>query len=153
MTALARTAGVLAGLPKRKLSRARPVGATMALLLLCLGLLAAPAQAAPGDLDPTFGTGGKVVSDFRPGADDEAIDTAIQPDDGKILVLVRTRGLLADNAGGTLVRYMPDGRSLDASFGTGGRVPISLSTVAGLALQGDRKIVTVGSADTVGGSP
>ena len=48
---------------------------------LTLNLLVVPTHAAPSDLDPTFGDGGKVTTDF--GAGDSAQAVAIQPD-GKI---------------------------------------------------------------------
>ena len=37
-------------------------------LTLVASLLVVPARAAPGDLDPSFGTGGKVTTDFGPGS-------------------------------------------------------------------------------------
>jgi uncharacterized delta-60 repeat protein len=77
------------------------------------------AQAAPGDLDPTFGIGGK-VSD---GSLHSVYDLAVQPD-GKI-VLAGTRYFHPDATSWYLVRclarYNSDG-SLDTSFGTNGRV-------------------------------
>jgi hypothetical protein len=44
--------------------------------------VAVPAQARAGDLDPSFGTGGKVVTDIA-GQLDEAFAVAVQ-DNGKI---------------------------------------------------------------------
>jgi len=80
-------------------------------------LAASPAQ-APGDLDPTFGAGGKVTTDFFR-AKDAALSLALQPD-GKLVV-----GGVATNSATendfALARYNPDG-SLDASFGTSGVV-------------------------------
>ncbi len=43
------------------------------------------ASAADGSLDPTFGTGGKVTTDFGSNLDDYGSDVALQPD-GKIIV-------------------------------------------------------------------
>lgn len=116
-------------------------------------------QAAGGDIDPTFGSGGKVITDFF-GLEDEGAALVIQPD-GKIV------------AGGTaftvtfppetmfaLARYNPDG-SPDPTFGSGGRVttafvdPISGNSgrVQALALQPDGKIVAAGTAFPSGGFP
>lgn len=89
-----------------------------------------------GKLDPSFGRGGKVLTDL--GADDHIVAVAVQAD-GKIV---------AAGSGGELVRYTTGGR-LDRSFGAGGRV-IDRSTSSfytGVALQKDGKIVVVGWSD------
>jgi uncharacterized delta-60 repeat protein len=107
------------------------------------GLVAvAPAQAAPGDLDPTFSGDGKALMSF--GASDYGRDVALQPD-GKIVVV----GGSYAGAGGThrfaLARFNPDG-SLDPSFDADGRVTTEFGNVAAdaVALQPDGKIVAVG---------
>jgi uncharacterized delta-60 repeat protein len=99
-------------------------------------------QAADGDLDPTFGTGGKVTTTF-PGGLDTANDVAVQSD-GKIVV--------AGWAGTdfALTRYNTDG-TLDATFGAGGRVntdfPNGLGgTAEAMIIQPDGKIVLAGTA-------
>jgi uncharacterized delta-60 repeat protein len=86
---------------------------------------AAPAWAAPGDLDPTFGIGGVVATDFGAG------QVAIQRD-GKIVA-----------AGGGLARYNADG-TLDPTFGTGGEVTTDFGATD-VAVQRDGKIVVAGS--------
>src|SRR5436309_3844335 len=75
------------------------------------------AMAAPGDLDPTFGRGGKVVTNFGPSSDG-IFDIAIQAD-GKIVAAgVATRsGPVRRFA---LARYRSGG-GLDASFGVNGK--------------------------------
>src|SRR2546430_17646452 len=85
--------------------------------LLPIMLPSIPAWAVGGGtLDPTFGTGGKVLTDF--GGQDVAYGMAVQAD-GK----VGAAGF--ENAGGNydfaLVRFNLDG-SLDATFGAGGTV-------------------------------
>src|SRR5205085_6845061 len=63
------------------------LGWTLALLAVGLGLLAraaSPVLAAPGDLDPRFGTAGRVATDFGGGEFANAI--AIQKD-GKIVLV------------------------------------------------------------------
>src|SRR5262245_45304764 len=98
----------------------------MAVLIVIVGL-AAPVAAADGDLDPTFDTDGKVITDFlipvTPDLSVSGIDgaTAIALQaDGKIVTAGFTT--VADTFDLILafVRYNPDG-SLDPTFGTGGR--------------------------------
>lgn len=99
------------------------------------------ASASDGDLDTTFGTGGKVTTDFS-AAFDAATAVAIQGD-GKILVAGQADSG-ASNFG--LARYLSTG-ALDSSFGTGGKVTtlLGLSSVANaMALQPDGKIVLAG---------
>src|SRR5256886_2972621 len=101
------------------------------------------AQAADGDLDPTFGNGGKVVTDFN-NSTDWLSRIAVQPD-GKIVAIGDTH----PSHRGALARYNPDG-TLDATFGNGGKV-ITVANVresaAGLLILPDGKIMTCGSID------
>src|SRR5262249_42678580 len=90
----------------------------LALLALSLVLTAkiSSAQTA-GTLDSTFGTGGKVTTDF--GGSGAAARTVAVQADGKILAA----GVAGFNgvANFALARYNSDG-TLDASFGSGGLV-------------------------------
>jgi len=99
-----------------------------AALLLFLG----SAAAAPGDLDPTFGTNG--VAEATQGL---GTVMALQPD-GKILVAGYTFPWEL-----SVVRYAPDGR-LDRSFGSGGVAVGPSGRALGLAIQPDGKIVATG---------
>ncbi|HMH54581.1 MAG TPA: hypothetical protein VK548_30375 [Candidatus Acidoferrum sp.] len=128
--------------------------AFLALGGLVLGA-AAVAAAAPGDLDPTFGTGGTVVTDL--GGADYPAAVALQPD-GKIVIagtrLVGPRG--TSRFGIVLFRYRSDG-TLDATFGTGGFVVTELGDgtiawVTGVALQSDGKILVTGGAGLISGA-
>ena len=107
-------------------------------------------QAAAGDLDPTFGNGGKVITDFS-GGNDFAYDVAIQED--QKLVVVGTDDRSDPSAGFALARYNPDG-SLDSSFGVGGKVTTKFTrvfdTAFAVAIQRDRKIIAAGTADISG---
>jgi uncharacterized delta-60 repeat protein len=111
------------------------------LLALPLGLRAQQA----GDLDPTFGVGGTVLTDLS-GSNDEGRDAALQPD-GKIVVSAITplgdQGLVQF----AVVRYLPDG-SLDPGFGNGGVTLVSFGNVSALAhvaaLQPDGGIIAAG---------
>src|SRR5215475_7537628 len=90
------------------------------LALLVLTILLAPALIygqTSGTLDTSFGTSGKVTTDFG-GTGAAARTVAVQPD-GKILAA----GVAAFNgvADFALARYNSDG-TLDTSFGTSGKV-------------------------------
>jgi uncharacterized delta-60 repeat protein len=110
-------------------------------------------QSAAGDLDPSFGNGGKVTTDFS-GNNDVATCVAIQAD-GKIVV----GGTSTDPAGNSdfaLARYNTDG-SLDTNFGSGGKVTTDFfhdnDSLNAIAIQPDGKIVAAGSASRPGQGP
>jgi len=76
-----------------------------------------------GTLDPTFGTGGVVVTDvgsYR----DEAYGVALQPDGDIVAAGVQGAGRPGSNV--AVVRYLPDGTP-DPSFGNGGIVRTSVT--------------------------
>lgn len=104
------------------------------------------AKAAAGDLDLTFGSGGK-ASVALP--DCRAYAAALQPD-GKIVLGGASRGSEGE-PDTTLVRLNYDG-SPDFSFGSGGIVKqaysISWDIIHAVALQPDGKIVTAGEASS-----
>src|SRR5687767_14705361 len=77
--------------------------------------------AADGSLDPTFGSGGIVTTDFGSGAD-QGYAVALQPD-GKIVVAGMSLGAI--NTDFALARYNSDG-SLDTTFDTDGMVMTDL---------------------------
>ncbi len=119
----------------------------VACVVLAAALLVTPAQAAPGELDPSFGTGGKVLTDIAPNGIAQAL--ALQPD-GKIIAVGSASG--SGESIFALARYNPDG-SPDTTFGSGGVVTtdFSFSGVFGggataVALQPDGKIIAVGSS-------
>src|SRR6266540_534170 len=122
----------------------RRVSVVPALLLAVLVFFAvASAQAAPGDLDTSFGTGGKVTTSFG-SFYDEIDGLALQPD-GKIVAGGYVETSSTDSDFG-LARYNPNG-SLDTSFGTGGKVTTPIGPYAlarSLVLQPDGKIVVAG---------
>jgi hypothetical protein len=78
---------------------------SIAALATSLGLVLGPgqglAQASPGDLDPTFGTGGKMTTDFV-GAHDQARALVVQADGNLVAAGVVESGGLSDFA---LARY------------------------------------------------
>jgi uncharacterized delta-60 repeat protein len=103
-----------------------------------------------GQLDPTFGSGGKVTTFSGAQFTDMAPSggVAIDPD-GKILVAGYTEyyGPGPDVDKGVVERYNPDG-SLDTTFGSGGRATIDLpqsrNRVTSFALEPDGKILVGG---------
>src|SRR6266568_281258 len=105
------------------------------------------AQAAPGDLDATFCTGGKVTTDFA-GDSDHARAVAIQTD-GKIVAAGKATNSRRGGEDFALARYNPNG-TLDTTFGTGGKVTTDFAGDAdqafALVLQTDGKIVAAGEA-------
>ncbi|MGI8603944.1 MAG: hypothetical protein ACR2OZ_13240 [Verrucomicrobiales bacterium] len=110
--------------------------------LLCL--LAPPAHAAPGDLDATFGTGGKVTTDFGSGGD-SGRSMAVQSD-GKIVVAGYSRNA-SGNDDIALVRYTSAG-ALDTSFNGTGKVTTDIGSghdqATSVAVQSDGNIVVAG---------
>src|SRR5256712_6964667 len=80
----------------------------------------------PGDLDASFGTGGKVTTDFSGYRD--VINTAVVQPDGKIVVAGYKQNSASQFAVSdfALARYNADG-SLDPSFGSGGKVTTDVS--------------------------
>ena len=99
-----------------------------------------------GALDNTFGSGGLVTTAISATTGpDEAVASVLQAD-GKILVAASTTTTDADFG---LVRYNTDG-TLDSGFGTAGVVVTDIgdsdNSPADLALQGDGKIVVLGTA-------
>lgn len=116
--------------------------------LLVSGLLfgvASPARAAAGDLDPTFGTDGRVTTDFG-GRNDFPLAVAIQPD-GKIVAAGNSSVPGVFSVDFALARYHPDG-SLDGTFGAGGTVlsdfGAPLDAASDVVVQLDGKIVAAG---------
>jgi uncharacterized delta-60 repeat protein len=126
----------------RAVARLLPVVVVLAWQLA----LAAPAHAKAGDLDRSFGTGGKVTTDFA-GDQDTARALVVQ---GTKLVAAGSGTAVPGGLGAfTLVRYNPDG-TLDTSFGTGGTVTTDFpggGDANALAVQADGKLVAAGSTE------
>jgi uncharacterized delta-60 repeat protein len=119
-------------------------------LLTATALAAAPvASAAPGDLDPSFGSGGSIR--LLPSEESVALRAvAVQPD-----LKIALAGLNADTNSVILVRLLPRG-AMDPGFGVGGQVttsfPGGFGEAQAVALQPDGKIVIVGATKGDGGS-
>jgi len=130
----------------RFVTHGRATGATAIILALFVSVQLA--QAADGDLDPTFGTGGMVMTDIKRSTD-IANAVAIQAD-GK-LVVVGTSYKHNDYSDEDFVvtRYNTNG-TLDNTFGAGGRVrtdfPGLAAVPSSVVIQPDGKIVVAGGA-------
>jgi uncharacterized delta-60 repeat protein len=123
----------------RAVARLLPVVVVLAWQLA----LAAPAHAKAGDLDRSFGTGGKVTTDFA-GDQDTARALVVQ---GTKLVAAGSGTAVPGGLGAfALARYNPDG-TLDTTFGTGGKVTTDFpggGDANALAVQADGKLVAAG---------
>jgi uncharacterized delta-60 repeat protein len=100
---------------------------------------------ANGRLDPSFGNGGKVLTDFGSSSDDTPFALAIQAN-GKLVVAGRSNA--RGNMDFALARYNQDG-SLDPSFGLEGKVLTDFGSSSGdqafaLAIQADGRPVAAG---------
>jgi len=105
-------------------------------------------RAGDGDLDPTFGGVGTVMTDFSHSTD-WANAVAIQPD-GKIVVVGTTyKQNDYSDEDFAVARYNTDG-TLDSTFGRGGKVRTDFPGLAAVAssvvIQPDGKIVVAGGA-------
>ena len=103
-----------------------------------------------GSLDPTFGAGGLVVTDF--GSDADRGEAVVLQPDGHIVVVGRTGSFTGGEFAGA--RYEPDG-SLDQSFDDDGKMTIDYGGgqdfALDLAVQSDSKMVVVGATQRDGG--
>ena len=104
-----------------------------------------------GSLDSTFGTGGKVTTDF--GSSVEAGNSIAIQSNGKMIVAGYTNSGITSVI--ALARYNSDG-TLDNAFGVGGKVTSAAGTVndgaQSIAIQTDGKIVVAGFS-TIGFNP
>lgn len=116
------------------------LAALFTLSILLIASINAVAQA--GQLDPAFGKGGIVTTDFgnQINSNIATANAVTIQTDGKILVA----GGIPSNSGfpvAAVARYNTDG-SLDASFGTSGfAITKSINALTAIALQTDGKIV------------
>lgn len=98
---------------------------------------------ANGTLDPSFGSGGKVRTDFG-GGFDGAVEVLVRSDGG--IVAAGCANCLTGSDDVAVVRYAANG-SLDPSFGVGGKAIVDLhGLVRGAALEDDGRILVVAEA-------
>jgi uncharacterized delta-60 repeat protein len=104
-----------------------------------------------GELDPAFGVGGVMTTNFDGESYDEPYAIALQPDGKVVLAGTSNTGggigriFGADNL--ALARYLPNG-IIDPGFGQGGKVVLDAGSmqesIRSIALQRDGSIVAVG---------
>ncbi|MBE2283891.1 MAG: cadherin-like beta sandwich domain-containing protein [Prosthecobacter sp.] len=120
-------------------------------LMLTALILAAAASAAPGDLDTTFGSGGKVTTSIG-SSNETGLSVMIQAD-GKVVVAGETYN--GSNWDFALTRYTSNG-TLDSSFGTGGKVTMTIGTsdesAKSVVVQSDGRILVAGFTNSGSGS-
>ena len=127
-------------------ARCREIGASAIILTFFANVQMA--QAADGDLDPLFGSGGTVMTDLGKSTDiAEAV--AIQAD-GKLIVVGTTyKNNDYSDEDFVVTRYNTDG-TLDITFGNRGKVrtdfPGLAAVPSSVVIQPDGKIVVAGGA-------
>ena len=113
-------------------------------------LTGSPINAAPGQLDSTFGSGGRVLVD-SPDSVGQIRATAIQPD-GKIVAAGYC--LVAQLSQFCLARFLPSG-ARDSAFGINGLITTATggapTAVLSVAIQPDSKLVAAGMCFGRGG--
>ena len=120
-------------------------------MLMVMLLPVSVAAVGPGDLDTSFGSMGRVLTNFPTGSRDTANAMARQPD-GKIIVAGSTCDFdVSDTCNFAVARYHSKG-ALDTSFGNDGLVTTGFSDHARtLAIQPrDGRLVVAGSSNASG---
>ncbi len=123
---------------------------------LVLLALAGPALATDGDLDTTFGSGGRVVTDFDSGSYAVSLTFGVLAQTDSKLLVTGWVGALTDAADASALRLLPNG-NLDTSWGSSGRVETGFTTgsadeIFASLLQPDGKLILGGfTAATIGG--
>jgi uncharacterized delta-60 repeat protein len=132
--------------------RTRRLAGTVVAAMVSVVAFAMPSVAAPGQLDPSFGVGGTVITEF-PSSYSGARAVAVQAD-GRVVAagFAHTNDSIASDF--ALTRYQVDG-TLDATFGTGGRVRTDFGgrfdEALAVAVRPDGRIVVAGnSSDATG---
>lgn len=131
------------------------------LILLPLCFVSAVALASVGDLDPTFAGDGKLQIAFDLSVDGTNYDQGramLLQDDGKIVIggVAEKQVDGSGNRDFAIARVNPDG-SLDASFGSGGRVTIAYDLggfndrITGMATYPGDRVVVAGIAGDLEG--
>jgi uncharacterized delta-60 repeat protein len=137
-----RHAGIEEGTVRRR-EVSRVAIPLLTVIVLMLG--AAPAAGADGDLDISFGDGGRLTTDFPTGSFATAV--AVQTD-GKVVAVGAAAGASTDGEF-AIARYEPDG-DLDTTFGDGGTVVTPIAGGNGdearsVAIQQNGRIVVAGT--------
>ena len=117
---------------------------TIGVVSLVSVAVARPAYAqAAGSLDPTFGTGGKVLTDLGDNSAGAQIQAVVSD------AALQSNGDIVVSGSFGLVRYLPNGK-LDTSFGTKG-LATTTGSAAGLAIEPNGDYLAVGAGTTSSG--
>jgi uncharacterized delta-60 repeat protein len=133
--------------------RMRRLAGAVVVAAVSVVAFAVPSVAAPGQLDPSFGAGGTVVTEF-PSSSSGARAVVVQAD-GRVVAagFAHTNDSIASDF--ALTRHAVTG-DLDATFGTGGLVRTDFGgrfdEALAVALQPDGRIVVAGSSSDAAGS-
>jgi uncharacterized delta-60 repeat protein len=120
-------------------------------------VVAGPAYAKAGDLDSTFGVGGKVTTDIGGVAGPDQANALTVQADGKLVAAGSAFSGASFDFNFALARYNSDG-TLDTSFGIGGKVTTDFvgqffsgnDRANALAVQADGKLVAAGVTEIPG---
>ncbi len=107
-----------------------------------LGIPVTGAQAAPGDLDASFGDSGIVRTNIGAADSFDEVHDLVIDSLGRIVVVGSTSTPIGDDEL-VIARYLSDG-SLDSSFGAGGIVKSSAGAADGVAVDSLGRIVIAG---------
>src|ERR1700752_3413310 len=122
-----------------------------AIVVPLIAVAAVFGQATTGNLDPAFGSGGAVRTDFS-GNIDRANAVAVQPD-GKIVAAGSSFSSSKTLEDFIVARYNVNG-SLDKKFGSNGKITTdffrNVDSIDALVIQPDGKIVVAGFAQLAG---
>lgn len=116
-----------------------------AALAVSFSMSATVANAAPGDFDPSFGSGGYVMSEVQDlsGADGVLVDS-----ENRILVTGSSSSLAMSTMSPTLMRYLPDG-SVDTTFGDSGNGIVFVTPPSGIGGYADFCCVKLDSRNRI----
>jgi hypothetical protein len=134
--------------PQGDLVTRRACAALLALALACVVPIAVPgaADAAAGDLDPSFGTAGVATAPPSAALSATGASALTIDDSGRIVTVGSTYDTDTDQYVFTIHRFLPTG-AIDSAFGSDGLsvVPITtgwtINQVAGVGVQPDGRIV------------
>src|SRR5690242_4939714 len=125
--------------------------AAMMVLLTIAVAIVTQAQTTAGNLDPSFGTGGTVRTDFA-GNIDQANAVAIQPN-GQIIAAGSSFSNSKTVEDFIVARYNTNG-TLDKRFGKNGKITTdffrNVDSISAIAIQSDGRIVVAGFAQLAG---
>src|ERR1044071_2644544 len=124
---------------------------TIVFLLTMAAAVVTPAQTTADNLDPTFGTGGTVRTDFA-GNIDQANAVVVQPD-GQIIAAGSSFSNSKTVEDFIVARYNANG-TLDKRFGKNGKITTdffrNVDSISAIAIQPDGRIVVAGVAQLAG---